>query len=253
MTPKCASSALARGCLLSLALTACSEDAGLKLGKSAPRRDANSTDTRDASPAAGNAQPGDAGDASELVASEGGSGTETDALMGPNAGATGEPESADAGRSSSPALPDSYSVPEDEGDLRIEIGVPDAQELEFVGSYPGGPVPIAGLGQVGLTARLAVRVEADDLDLATIRVELRNLGDESRDPGVNNNADLEQPLDCRDDGYCYPVIQRVEVSHLNRLPELEGTVVSIAVTVVSADNEARAGTAHSWGYFFNNN
>ncbi len=158
-----------------------------------------------------------------------------------------------SGQAASPAtrpmLPADYTLPSATGTLAIEIGLPDSEELDFVASPPGSHIPIAGLGQAGLTARIALRIGSDEpLPPARIQVQLTNLNDLERRPGINNNAELLQTLDCRNDGYCYPVIQRVEVSHLNYLPALEGTVVEVSVTATLDGETEPSGASFSWGY-----
>lgn len=153
-----------------------------------------------------------------------------------------------SGAASTPADAANDAAPVDAGDpleafapfqapglpYRCELGIapPDA-EPSFVPLLAGGMVPIAGVGQAGLTARPAVRLVADApvmLDEATIQLVLTNI--DSGVPAESRPFDRPVELDCRDDGACYygPVL--VEISHLARLPELEGLVVGISVELL---------------------
>jgi hypothetical protein len=153
-------------------------------------------------------------------------------------------------------LPDGVEIGAPAGPLRVELGVPDrATGLKFTASKPGQAIPIGGVGQAGLTAKLAVRVSPTEtpLNKAVVAIVLVNAGDAERGPAINNNSTLPVDLQCLDDGWCYPAVFALEISHLNRLPALEGTVVTIDVSVVDPQNEDVWGEAHSWGYFENTN
>lgn len=151
------------------------------------------------------------------------------------------------------ALPCSQSredleLPEADGDFVVEIGVPDAEtESAYFPFTSDCIVPIAGVGQAGLLARLAVRTTAD-LSEALVELRITNPADTERIPGVNNDAETLRALGCADDGYCYAVPIRVEITHLNRLPELEGTLVALDAHVTDPDSDD-FGTAHAWGVF----
>lgn len=120
-----------------------------------------------------------------------------------------------------------------------EIGVPSDEGYAPLDA--GGTIPIMGRGQSGLVAILSVRVlpdadpEAPPIDQANIELVLTNL-----DSGVIAESKPwgeVVPLECIEDG-CYRSNILVEISHLAKLPELEGTEVGVDVRLLSDDGEA---------------
>lgn len=171
----------------------------------APARDADSDDTaaEDASLAATHAAPTDAGRADASVAD---SGRVTDRAPFPDAGPT---------------------------PYRCEIGISDARG-DWAPLAPGGGIPIGGSGQAGLTAQLALRVS--DLDpaeaalSAVIQLVLENVA-----TGVTADSspwELAVNFECAGAGSCDRAPVLVEVSHLAKLPELEGTEVDVRARVL---------------------
>jgi hypothetical protein len=133
------------------------------------------------------------------------------------------------------------------GKREIELGAPDqATETLFVPFDRNCIVPIDGIGQAGLLARLAVRVKGN-VEKALVEAHVYNALDLERRPGINNDADEERTLSCPGDGYCYAVPVHVEISHLNRLPELEGTLLWLQILVTEPDGAVS--TREAWGVF----
>lgn len=149
---------------------------------------------------------------------------------------SGDAGHVDAGRVTDRApFPDAGATP-----FTCTLGVADD-----VGAWaplaPGGEVPIGGSGQAGLTAQLAVRIEGDEITgnawSAVLRLVLENVA-----TGVTADAkpwDLAVTFECAEGGICDRAPVLVEVSHLAKLPELEGTSVEVRVQVVDADAPAR--------------
>jgi hypothetical protein len=118
------------------------------------------------------------------------------------------------------------------GVLDVTTGV-DFAELE-----PGGGIPIGGTGQAGLTARMALRMQADsDPGETMVELILTNVLDGTQ--GESVLADRPVVLDCGADGFCYVVPVLVEISHLAKLPELEGLPIRVDVTVREAGDSER--------------
>jgi hypothetical protein len=85
---------------------------------------------------------------------------------------------------------------------------------------------------------------------AYARVVLQNYAAEPpREPAQNNGPGVVRGWNCREDGWCYLVPLLVEVSHLNRLPELEGTVVTFSAEVTDSEDSSLTGTTYGWGAF----
>lgn len=164
-------------------------------------------------------------------------------------GATEMPEPPDAAGGTLP--PDGVVLAPSSGPWEVEIGTPGGVTgFRFEALPQGGIVPIGGVGQAGLTARFAVRAKAADLTElqdASVRLEIDNIDDATRDPGVNNTADARADFRCSPDGWCYLVPLLVEITHLNKLPELEGTRITIDVTVQSLSSAPQRGSTSSWG------
>jgi hypothetical protein len=169
-----------------------------------------------------------------------------------------EPESDDVPVSGLVERPDSGTVPcfDDRSELQLappsgkrelELGAPDPEtETLFVPFDSHCTVPIDGVGQAGLLARLAVRVRGN-VGQARVEAHVYNALDLERRPGINNDADQERTLSCPGDGYCYAVPVYVEISHLNRLPELEGTLLWLEILLTEPDGELS--TLDGWGVF----
>jgi hypothetical protein len=106
----------------------------------------------------------------------------------------------------------------------------------FVALEPGGPIPIGGVGQAGLTAKLALRctpasVHVQVLADAEVEMVLTNaftLVVAPREPEPKA-AELE----CNDT-VCDAAVA-IEISHLAKLPELEGLKVRADLRVLSTD------------------
>ena len=134
---------------------------------------------------------------------------------------------------------------EREPPLAAEVGIIDTATMsEFVDLPVGGGIPIGGTGQAGLTARFGRKVwdpnGQQEPPSAVLSLMLTNTSN-----GVtaeNKTFGEAVELECRM-GVCYRVPVLVEISHVAKLPELEGTEVEIALTVLSPSGEvlARAG------------
>jgi hypothetical protein len=135
--------------------------------------------------------------------------------------------------------------------LRIELGARNAETgVDFQPFGETCAVPIGGIGQAGLTARLALRTKSEEpVRDAYVRITLVNFSDPERDPAPNNGPGVERRFDCREDGWCYLVPILIEISHLNRLPALEGTVVTFSAEVDSSENSDVFGATYGWGHF----
>lgn len=132
-----------------------------------------------------------------------------------------------------------------------EIGVADPEdETRYLELAPGGEIPIGGSGQAGLTARMAVRVVPLDgapaLDRAYVELRLTNL-----DSGVIADSKPRREvveLSCGSDGICDRAPVYIEISHVAKLPELEGLAVGIVGDVRSADDaEVTLARARTYG------
>ena len=121
-----------------------------------------------------------------------------------------------------------------------EVGVPDDLG-DWTELPPGGDVPIGGAGQSGLTAQLALRLSGVDpatgaLD-AVVQLVLENVA-----TGVTGDSrpwDLSVRFECDGAGRCDRAPVVVEVSHLAKLPELEGTAVAVRARALDPDDPAR--------------
>lgn len=143
------------------------------------------------------------------------------------------------------------SLPDASGPIEVQLGGRDPTTgTDFVAFDEGCGIPIGGIGQAGLTARFALRVrDSEPLERAYVALTLLSVSDPEREPANNNGQGVVRALDCRADGWCYLVPLLVEISHLNRLPDLEGTVVTFSVEVTAADDQASSGTLYGWGAF----
>ncbi len=149
------------------------------------------------------------------------------------------------------APPGVNEFPQPEGPLEVQLGARDATTgIDWLPLGSNCGIPIGGIGQAGLTARLAVRVRSPDgtVARAKLRVTLVNYRDPERDPAPSNGPEVVQTLECRDDGWCYQVPLLVEISHLARLPELEGTLVTFDASAEQEDT-GLTGTQQGWGMF----
>ena len=138
-------------------------------------------------------------------------------------------------------FPDAGATP-----YACEVGVSDergdwAPLTASAGVSIGGSVPIGGTGQAGLVAWLALRIAgidpADAVFHAIVQMVLVNTA-----TGVT--ADNKQWLDprtfeCHGDGTCDRATVLVEISHLAKLPELEGTTVDVRARALDADDPTR--------------
>jgi hypothetical protein len=133
------------------------------------------------------------------------------------------------------------------GARKLELGAADeATETLFVPFGRDCVVPIDGVGQAGLLARLALRVRGR-VPSARVEARIYNALDLERRPGINHDKDEERTLSCPGDGFCYAVPVLVEISHLNRLPELEGTRLWLQILVTEPDGAVS--TLDVWGEF----
>src|SRR5690606_6611708 len=101
------------------------------------------------------------------------------------------------------APPGVDAFPQVAGELELQLGARDATTgVDWLPLGSECAIPIGGIGQAGLTARLAVRLRAPDgpVPRAKLRVTLTNYRDLERDPAPNNGRDVVQTLECRDDG-----------------------------------------------------
>lgn len=140
---------------------------------------------------------------------------------------------ADSGRVTDRApFPDAGPTP-----YRCEIGISDPRG-DWAPLAPGGGIPIGGSGQAGLTAQLALRVS--DLDPADAALSaVIQLVLEHAASGVTADSrpwELAVNFECAGDGSCDRAPVLVEVSHLAKLPELEGTEVHVRARVLAADD-----------------
>lgn len=141
---------------------------------------------------------------------------------------------------------DEVTLPAPSGEFEVEVGAPDDTGTYFIPYDEQCLVPIGGIGQAGLLARFAVRVRGD-VPRGSVGVSITNPADLERAAGLNHDADMMRDWSCPGDGYCYTVPVYVEITHLNRLPELEGTVVVLETTVTPEGEAPSVGVA--WGVF----
>lgn len=144
-------------------------------------------------------------------------------------------------------LPDAGTLPYD-----CRAGVMDSVDRNFLELEPGGIIPIGGTGQAGLVARLALRCTPNDeqpeLDMASVDLLLINPFTGITAPRKPRPRGYD--LTCRDDGGCEAVPILVEISHLAKLPELEGLPVRVDIAVRPlADDTVLLGQARSHGVF----
>jgi hypothetical protein len=135
-------------------------------------------------------------------------------------------------------------LPLDAGSLRYAcvIGVSEGAARGDGGTYvaldPGGAIPMGGVGQAGLTAKLAYRcTPASDADpaLEEADVELILTNVFSAVTAPREPEPVPSSLSC-EDVRCDGAVQ-VEITHLAKLPELEGLKLRVDLRVQSADGE----------------
>ncbi len=229
-------------CLLALTLSGCSQSEGLS-------EDAQGDGSDDGASAVG-----DEGTSTEDA---------TDELMRATDAVT---EATDGGEETTESGPQETDVPDvtcgetpegaeplpgASGPLQVELGARDPETgIDFLPLGENCSIPIGGLGQAGLTARLALRTRSDEpVRDAYAVVTLVNFADPEREPAPNNGPGVPRRFDCRQDGWCYLVPLLIEISHLNRLPDLEGTVVTFSAEVTSVDDSTMSGSSYGWGRF----
>ena len=118
-----------------------------------------------------------------------------------------------------------------------ELGIVDpVTGLDFLPLPEGAPIPIAGTGQAGLTARLAVKLSAQDgvAIPADVLIDVM-LIELATGETAQNRANVPLRLTCRADGACYRVPMLIEVSHLGG----EGSEVEGSLTVRDVEDPAR--------------
>jgi hypothetical protein len=134
--------------------------------------------------------------------------------------------------------PDVAPLPDEDTPYDVEIGITDPDTgADYLPLSPGGDIPIGGVGQAGLTARLAVRVNlpAEEAALPEATIDLVVTNVESGVTGENRTFGAPMALRCDDDGACDAAPVLVEITHLAKLPELEGLRVQVDVVVRGAD------------------
>lgn len=157
-----------------------------------------------------------------------------------------------------PAPSDSSQPPSGDGSVIVELDEPfdasglrqhcaigsdagsELDEPSYVLLEPGGPIPIGGVGQAGLTAKLAFRctpASEDERSLADVKVyaELiltnaftKVVAPREPEPVGVSIACLGETCDG-----AFPI----EISHLAKLPELEGLKVRADLRVLSSEGE----------------
>jgi len=115
----------------------------------------------------------------------------------------------------------------------IEIGVVDASGLGFAPLEPGGTIPIGGTGQAGLTAWMALRAD-NTLQRAIVELTLTNV--ETGEPAPSKPWGKPQDFSCTKEA-CVLAPVFVEISHLTKLPQLEGLCVTASAAVVDPDDQ----------------
>jgi hypothetical protein len=144
-------------------------------------------------------------------------------------------------------LPDAGVLPYD-----CRVGVMDGLDKRFEELAAGGTIPIGGTGQAGLTARLALRcvplADSPALDMASVDLLLVNPFTAITAPRKSRPRGYD--MTCDADGVCDVVPILVEISHLAKLPELEGLAVRVDVNVRPVtDATVLLGQARSHGVF----
>jgi hypothetical protein len=129
----------------------------------------------------------------------------------------------------------------------------DGVNKRFAELEPGGPIPIGGTGQAGLTARLALRCtplgESPPLEMASVDLLLINPFTAITAPRKPRPRNYD--MVCAEDGVCDLVPILVEISHLaERVEDLEGLPIRVDVVVRDVvDPSVRLGQARSHGVF----
>jgi hypothetical protein len=144
--------------------------------------------------------------------------------------------------------------PPDAGTLpyACEVGVMDGVTRQYATLLPGETIPIGGTGQAGLVARLALRctplADSPPLDMAEVDLLLVNPFTAITAPRKSRPRNYD--LACGEDGACDVIPILVEISHLAKLPELEGLPVRVDVIVrATLDDSMLRGPARSHGVF----
>lgn len=141
--------------------------------------------------------------------------------------------------------------PLDASGLRYDcvIGVADSSDdPAFRALEPGGAIPIGGQGQAGLVARMALRcAPASDvepaLSEADVELVLTNVFTAVLAP--REPEPMRSTLSCQEQS-CELAPITIEISHLAKLPELEGLTVRVDLRVLSSLGEL-LGRARSHG------
>jgi hypothetical protein len=141
--------------------------------------------------------------------------------------------------------PEVTPLPDGGTGYAVEIGITDPETgADYLPLEPGGDIPIGGVGQAGLTARLAVRVTPPGgeaaLPEATVDLVLTNVA--TGVMGENRNYGFPVMLHCGggdDDGACDVAPVLVEITHLAKLPELEGLRVQVDAVVRHPEDQER--------------
>lgn len=142
------------------------------------------------------------------------------------------------------------SLPEADGPLTLEVGVPSPEsEILFGSLRPGGDIPFAGVGQSGLTARIGLRVPATDSAASLdriVHVDMVRVDAPEVRPAQNRLRDFPSSLRCTD-GDCILVPLHLQILHLNDLDALDGTIVAVKARVEDPDDPGKYGETYSWG------
>ncbi|MDH5672180.1 MAG: hypothetical protein OEZ06_08525 [Myxococcales bacterium] len=129
-----------------------------------------------------------------------------------------------------------------EGDYDCLVGIADPlTTIDYQPLEAGGPIPIGGTGQAGLTAKLALRISHPEgqvaLEAAIIDLVLTHIDNGATAPSKPWQTPVR--LFCLDDGSCFRAPIEVEITHLTKLPELEGSRVIVDARVYDADDPTR--------------
>jgi len=139
-------------------------------------------------------------------------------------------------------------------DCEIGVDVGGEDDDRYGTLAPGGEIPITGSGQAGLVALLGLRCAASDASVdeaplaESAEVELVLTNPFTAITAPREPKPLPSPLYCAKEGGCEAVPIRIEISHLAKLPQLEGLPVRVDARVLSSDGEL-LGRARSHGVF----
>ena len=134
--------------------------------------------------------------------------------------------------------------PFDASGLRYDcaIGVADGGDGgprdPYLALEPGGPIPIRGVGQAGLTARLTYRcTPVSDVDPALEEADVELILTNAYTEVVAPRMPEPVPASLHCSGLTCDGARQIEISHLAKLPQLEGLKVRADLRVLSAEGE----------------